>query len=99
VLYRASGIVLKRLTENKNKQLDLFGHSAVVETFSKIYEAIDAMSNKYGKHTIFLGTSLKAMTMPTHSGNRGDAALRTTDLFKGETRRKRLAIPMLGDVR
>ena len=33
-----------------------------------------------------------------HDDERADVAKRKTDLFKGETARKRIGIPMLGDV-
>jgi hypothetical protein len=38
------------------------------------------------------------MTFAAHLGDRGDVAKRTHTLFKGETTRKRLAVPMLGEV-
>lgn len=48
---------------------------------------------------IFLGSSSLAQKMAQHAGARGDAPERTRQLFKGETQRKRLAIPMfMGEV-
>ena len=98
-LYRATGITLCNLTENSHSQLDLFGTSARVEKIEKIYEAIDGLSERFGKHVVFLGTSFKAMTIPSHEGDRRVAATRSTDLFKGETKRRRIGIPMLGEAK
>lgn len=75
--------------------------SAVVtrsQTLTKIFESVDALSEKYGKHAIFLGSSFKAMKLGAHVGERDEVSRRATILFKGETARKRLAIPMLGEV-
>lgn len=96
--YRATGIVLSELTENRAPQLDLFGAVVLTGKIQRIFESVDAVSEKYGKHALFLGSSFQAMTHAAHRGVRGDVAARVTNLFKGETRRQRLAIPMLGDV-
>jgi hypothetical protein len=57
------------------------------------------MQEKFGKHTVFLGTSLLAQQFAQHLGTRGDTPQRTQRLFKGETKRKRLALPMfMGNV-
>lgn len=96
--YRATGIVLCELTENTDTQLDLFGAVSKSEAITKVFKSLDEIAEKYGKHTVFLGSSFKAMKFAAHAGDRGDTAARTKTLFKGESKRKRLAIPMLGDV-
>jgi hypothetical protein len=53
------------------------------------------VKTKYGKHTLFLGSSFYAHRMVQHEGERGMLPERTRTLLWGETRRKRLAIPML----
>ncbi len=98
VPYRATGVVLLKLADNTSTQLDLFGAVLESEGFKRVFDSIDAVSAKYGKHAVFLGSSFEAITHSAHLGARGDIAARTTDLFKGETARRRLAIPMLGDV-
>lgn len=97
VLYRATGVVLGKLESNTCAQLDLFGEFVRASAVNKVYEIVDALSERYGKHAIFLGSSFRAMTSASHKGDRSAVAKRTTDLFKGETKRKRLAIPMLGE--
>jgi hypothetical protein len=92
--YRATGVVLLKLEEDTMIQLDLFGEALKAERFSRVYKAVDHMREKYGKHTVYLGTSLLAQKFSQHRGERGDEPLRKRELFKGETKRKRMGIPM-----
>ena len=96
--YRATGIALLKLTNNASAQLDLFGAVRKSEGLQQIFESVDAISEKYGKHAVFLGSSFGAMKFGSHLGERGDEAKRVCTLFKGETSRRRLAIPFLGEV-
>ena len=98
--YRATGIVLVRLEEDRMVQLDLFGEVLKAEKLSRVYQAVDHLREKFGKHTLFLGSSFLAQKVAQHTGARGDAPERTRQLFKGETKRKRLGIPMfMGEVK
>ena len=92
--YRATGVVLLKLDEDTMIQLDLFGEALKAERFSRVYKAVDHMREKYGKHTVYLATSLLAQKFSQHLGERGDEPLRKRELFKGETKRKRMGIPM-----
>jgi DNA polymerase-4/DNA polymerase V len=97
--YRATGITLMGLSHTGETQLDLFGSVQKSEAIKHVFASVDKVSAKYGKHAVFLGSSFDAMTHAAHLGDRGDVAKRVSTLFKGETNRRRLAIPMLGDVR
>ena len=97
--YRLTGVVLTGLMEAKPLQLGLFDGPLNIEESERIYDAIDALDKRYGKHAVFLGSSLPAMTQSQHGGERGKVAARKTQRFRGETERKRLGIPMLGEVR
>ncbi len=92
--YRSTGVVLDSLQDCSIKQQDLFGVTAEVDKTAEVYKAIDAIREKYGKHTIFLGASFLAHQHKQHEGERGDAPERTRQLLKGETKRRRLGIPM-----
>ncbi len=99
ILYRSTGIVLFGLEEMDNSQLDLFGETIRAERMAKIYESIDAIREKYGKYTLFFGSSFQANKFAQHLGERGDLPERKRFLLKGETTRKRLAIPVfLGEI-
>jgi hypothetical protein len=70
-----------------------------MQRLSNLYESVDALSAKYGKHTLFLGASLPAHLHAQHAGERGELPERHLTLLPGETSRKRLGIPMfLGEV-
>lgn len=96
--YRATGVVLHNLTSQHN-QADLFGATAEVEKSERLFDVIDNLDTKYGKHTVFLGSSFNAVTRKAHSNDRGDIPKRYKQKIKGETKRKHLNLPMLGEVR
>jgi hypothetical protein len=92
--------VLQQLEVEDTAQLDLFGEVFRVEKLARVYDAVDRLRNKYGKPTVYLGTSLPAHQFAPHLGERGDTPEREQHLLKGETKRKRLGTPMfLGEVR
>jgi nucleotidyltransferase/DNA polymerase involved in DNA repair len=95
-LYRATGVVLMKLETQQCIQMDLFGASVKVEAMSTMYDVVDKVALKYGKHTLFLGSSLLAMKNHQHGGDRGNITDRKRFLLKGETNRKKLGIPLLG---
>ena len=97
-LYRATGITLLKLNDSGSAQLDLFGKVKESEGLKLVFDSVDAITERYGKHAVFLGSSFTAMTHAGHAGERGDAPARVMSLFKGETIRRRLPIPMLGEV-
>jgi nucleotidyltransferase/DNA polymerase involved in DNA repair len=94
VQYRSTGITLMKLKEDSLEQPDLFGAHVTVEQMSKVYEGVDAIKRKYGKHTLFIGSSFEAHKLAQHEGERGDLAPRREILMKGETSRRRVGIPM-----
>ncbi len=98
-LFRATGIILSDLDICEMKQLDLFGKIEQEEKFSKIFKGIDEIAKKYGKHSVFLGTSFLAMNKNQHKNERGIQSERKLNLFNGETARKKLYLPMLGEVK
>ncbi len=96
--YRTTGITLSGLQSPDAVQPDLFSNPENVAAFSKIYERVDALSERYGKHTVFLGSSFRAMREPMYEGDRAESPERANNPLKGETKRRRLAIPFLGEV-
>jgi hypothetical protein len=94
-LYRSTGVVLVGLVSEVGKQFNLFEDTSRIEKMGRIYESVDKISNRYGKHTIQHGASLPAKLQAQHEGERGDVPLRKTTLFKGENKRQRLGLPIL----
>ncbi len=102
--YRATGITLVDLKDAGTAQLDLFGKVQESEGLKMVFESVDDISRRYGKHAVFLGSSFTAMTQHQSKLGTGqefgryEKPARHRMLFKGETARRRLAIPMLGEV-
>lgn len=97
--YRQTGVVLVGLEEDRTVQLDLFGAALRAEQMRRLYDSVDGVRRKYGKHVVHLGSSFLANQFAQHLGERGDIPKRKETLLKGETERKRLGIPMfLADV-
>ena len=97
--YRATGVVLSDLRAEGEAQLDLFGEALRAERVRGVYAAIDQLDAKYGKHTVFLGSSFAAMRGDQHNGERAELPRRRRMLLPGEDERKRLGLPHLGEVR
>ncbi len=95
--YRSTGIILMDLAEARAPQLDIFGQVARVQRLFKIFASVDGLAQKYGKHTLFTGASLEAMTSRTHNGERGEKTERQNNLFKDESLRRHLCLPFLGE--
>ncbi|MBU6323404.1 MAG: DNA polymerase IV [Patescibacteria group bacterium] len=96
--YRATGVTLLDLREASAVQPDLFTAPESRDAFAKVYERVDALAARYGKHAVYLASSFRAMTEPAHRSARGDSPERAKNLLRGETRRKRIDIPYLGEV-
>lgn len=94
-LFRQTGVVLCGLVAESGVQYSLFDDTSKIEKMAKIYASVDAISQKYGKHTIQHGASLPAKLQTQHEGERGDVPLRKITLFRGENKRQRLGLPIL----
>jgi len=94
-LYRQTGVVLSGLVPESGIQYTLFDDTTKIEKMARIYESIDEISRKYGKHTIQHGASLPTKLQAQHEGERGDVPKRKNALFKGENKRQRLGMPLL----
>ncbi len=99
VLYRATGIVLMKLHSVDTQTLDLFGKLDKIQNITRVYDAVDRVAERYGKHTIFLGSSFIAMKQEQHKGERGFPTDRRKPLLLGETLRKHVNLPLLGSVK
>jgi len=97
-LYRTTGVTLLKLHGAGEAQLDLFGAAMKTEGLQRLFESVDELSERYGKHVVFLGSSFGAMTHLSHAGERGELSERAAMLFKGEDSRRRLGLPLLGEV-
>jgi hypothetical protein len=90
-------VILTKLAEDWVRQPDLFGETLRIEKMQNLYGQIDALAKKFGKHAVVLGSSLPTFTTPQHEGERGALAGEGRPKIQGETKRKHLAIPFLGE--
>jgi DNA polymerase IV len=65
VEYRATGVSLKRFSE-EGVQHDLFGESENVEKHSEVFRGVDKVAEKFGEHTLYLGSSMHARKYSGH---------------------------------
>lgn len=93
--YRLTGVVLGGLVPEQTRQYTLFDNPAKIEKMSSLYQAVDTLSKRFGKHTLHHAASLPTKLQVQHEGERGDIPLRKTALFRGENKRQRLGLPLL----
>lgn len=91
VPYRATGITLYNLRSLETVQLNLFESPLRIEQQSRIYRSVDALSQKYGKHTVFLGSSMLAHTTPDTRQQQRTVPKK----LRRDTTRKYVGIPLL----
>jgi hypothetical protein len=96
-LYRGTGVFLTEL-EPDPIQPDLFGEHIKLERLERVHQSIDELTKKYGKHTVYLGSSFLAMQHGLHAGERGIPAMRQHQGLPIERKRRIFNLPFLGDV-
>jgi len=94
-LYRSTGVVLTGLRPDDGVQMSLFEPALRIDKMKSIYEVVDKLSAKFGKHSIYTGAGAVAQHTAQHIYDRGDVPVRKLNRLKGESKRKHLAIPML----
>lgn len=93
-LYRATGVALSKLTYEASEQLDLFGEHLSADKMTRLFKSIDTLDSKYGKHTVFVGSSFAIQATPQFAGTSADRPWREEHLLSGETVRQHLSLPM-----
>ena len=92
-IYRATGAVLLNLEPDTNIQYSLFDNPLHAEKVRELYNAADELGQKFGKHTLHLGSS--HLIDKLGKGRRGSPTSREQTQFKGETKRRHLGLPLL----
>jgi DNA polymerase-4/DNA polymerase V len=91
-LYRATGVVLLNLVSDGNIQYTLFDNPVQAEKIKDVYAVADELAQKFGKHTVHLGSS--HLIEKTGKGRRGTPTVREQTQLKGETSRRHLGLPL-----
>jgi DNA polymerase-4/DNA polymerase V len=92
-LYRATGVILLNLAPDENIQYNLFDNPVHAEKIKDLYHVADELGQKFGKHTVHLGSTHLIEKMG--KGRRGSPTVREQTILKGETRRRHLALPLI----
>jgi nucleotidyltransferase/DNA polymerase involved in DNA repair len=92
-IYRATGVVLLNLTPDTNTQYTLFDDPLQAEKIKELYNVADELGEKFGKHTLHLGSS--HLIDKLGKGRRGTPTVREQTQLKGETRRQHLGLPLI----
>ena len=92
-IYRATGVVLLNLETDTNIQYSLFDNPLQAEKIRGLYNVADELGQKFGKHTLHLGSS--HLIDKLGKGRRGSPTSREKTQLKGETRRRHLGLPLL----
>ena len=93
ILYRATGVVLMEMCSDLPVQYSLFDDAVRVDKVMSLYEAMDEISHRFGKHALHLGGSHGIEVMG--KGKRGESTVRESTQFFGETKRQHLGLPIL----
>ena len=100
--YRATGVTLMNLEEAKETQLSLFTDAKKAEGTARIFEHMDEITERFGKDSLFLGSSMSAVKrrnrIPSGKGVGSGSVKREGALLSGYDRKKILSLPYLGDV-
>ena len=103
VQYRATGVIMSELVADDARQPDLFGATGRDEKLREVYKKVDEVDRKFGKHTVFLGSSMKAFDHMNgkdhnHLNTQADGERRHGAPASIGQSRQRLGVPYLGEV-
>ena len=89
---RATGVVLMELGPDMPVQFSLFDDALKAEKVRSLYEVVDEISRRFGKHSLHLGGSHDMEVVG--KGKRGVPTARETTRLFGETKRRHLGLPV-----
>jgi len=102
IRYRTTGITLTGLREALPEQLDIFSSAETRAATRSLFEKVDELTEKYGRDTVYLGSSAKAIAARKKAaggtGIGSASQYRPGSLFKANQRLKLFSLPVLGDV-
>jgi DNA polymerase-4/DNA polymerase V len=96
-LYRATSVILANLSSQET-QPDLFGDASEIQTLTTIFRTVDEIDRKYGKYSVHLASSNTAVHRDKALEKENKRPERTLMLLPGETSRRRISIPYLGQI-
>jgi hypothetical protein len=86
-------MVLMEMCSDLPVQYALFGDALRVDKVRTLYEAMDEISQRFGKHALHLGGSHVIEVLG--KVKRGESTVRDQTRFFGETKRQHMGLPIL----
>ncbi len=96
ILYRATGISLRRLMGERAATLDLFGQTEMMNERESLFGTIDSINKRYGKATLLLASSLKATNAREPDRQKKSSRRSSFVHLPVEQRKKTIDLPYLG---
>jgi DNA polymerase-4 len=99
--YRTTGITLSELVEHAERQPDLFTDAKKLAGKARVYEKVDQLAARYGKHTVYLASSMQAIGKEEDHFEYGTSASedsKAPQRFSGSYMKKLFSMPYLGEV-
>lgn len=97
--YRATGVILSHIQTRDNIQRTLFESPVQIERSRRLYTAIDTAASRFGKHSVFLASSLPVHRSPDYRQQERRKASNQEHTIRGLHTRQFLGMPLLGEVR
>ncbi len=91
-MYRTTGVTLSQFCPEARVQLDLFGNSEQVIEKQKIFEVVDELGKRFGRHSVHIASSLHAQMDSFRPGR-----IQKNFFEKLRKTGKELCIPYLGE--
>ena len=92
--YRATLVALGALDNDSGEQFDLFDDRLRIDSLQRAEAAVDAVNERFGRYTVRSAASLPLAAKPGLTRDE-QPARRASELFAGETARRRLGIPRM----
>jgi DNA polymerase-4/DNA polymerase V len=92
--YRATGVTLHNLCNEGIVQNNLFNDAKDIKDREKIFQAVDSLNDKYGRHTVQLAISMKAHT---ENETQKEGRIQMSFFDKVKKTGRDLCIPYLGE--
>jgi DNA polymerase-4/DNA polymerase V len=93
ILYRATGVILTEMCSDLPVRYSLFDDAVRVDKVRTLYEAMDEISRRFGKHALHLGGSHVIEVLG--KGKRGESTVRENIQLFGEKKRQHPGLPIL----
>lgn len=94
--YRATGVSLHSMVPENLVTTDLFGEGSKVQNNAAVFTSLDKLNRRYGRQTVFVGSSMQAINYKEPSRVRKAGKRASDTLVSKAYKRKIFDLPFLG---